>query len=107
MRQDCYRECSWDVHRGEVGDWSYSYAHHFLAPGSAIVEKLRSEGFAITEIPARGKDGMVSLLAISVARKHANHVQQIAQTEDPEAFVTTEDVRPYTGILAGLILALP
>ena len=29
--------------------------------GSAIAERIREEGFAVTEIPARGKDGMVTL----------------------------------------------
>lgn len=39
--------------------------------GAAIAEALRAEGYAVTEIPARGKDGTVSLLAISVLRKNA------------------------------------
>lgn len=62
--------------------------------GSAIAERLRNEGYAITEIPARGKDGMVTLLHCSVLRKKVDQVHQIVNQVDPSAFVTAEDVRP-------------
>jgi uncharacterized protein YebE (UPF0316 family) len=62
--------------------------------GAAIAEALRSEGYAVTEIPARGKDGTVSLLAISVLRKNAGKVQEMIRSIDEEAFITAEDVRP-------------
>jgi uncharacterized protein YebE (UPF0316 family) len=62
--------------------------------GTAIADKLRAEGYAITEIPARGKDGMVSVLNCSVLRKNVSEVQQVINQIDPDAFITTEDVRP-------------
>jgi len=62
--------------------------------GAAITERLREEGFAITEIPARGKDGMVSLLNCSVLRKNVRRVQEIVNEVDDSAFITAEDVRP-------------
>ncbi|MFN3308908.1 MAG: DUF2179 domain-containing protein [Anaerolineales bacterium] len=62
--------------------------------GAAIAEALRAEGYAVTEIPARGKDGTVSLLAISVLRKNAGKVQEMIRSIDEEAFITAEDVRP-------------
>ncbi|MDX9864706.1 MAG: DUF5698 domain-containing protein [Anaerolineaceae bacterium] len=62
--------------------------------GTAIAENLRNEGFAVTEIPARGKDGMVSILHSSVIRKDLHLVETIAMEADPKAFVTTETVRP-------------
>lgn len=62
--------------------------------GAAIAEALRAEGYAVTEIPARGKDGTVSLLAISVLRKNAGKVQDLIRSIDEEAFITAEDVRP-------------
>lgn len=62
--------------------------------GAAIAEALRAEGYAVTEIPARGKDGMVSLLAISVLRKNAAKIKELIRTIDDEAFITAEDVRP-------------
>jgi uncharacterized protein YebE (UPF0316 family) len=62
--------------------------------GAQITERLRSEGYAITEIPARGKDGVVSLLSCSVLRKNIDSVQKIVNEEDESAFITVEDVRP-------------
>jgi len=62
--------------------------------GAAIAERMRSEGFAITEIPARGKDGMVTLLSCSVLRKNVAQVHKIVNEVDENAFITAEDVRP-------------
>ena len=62
--------------------------------GSAIAENLRGEGYAVTEIPARGKDGMVSLLYVNVLRRNTDRVKKLANEIDPEAFITAEDVRP-------------
>lgn len=62
--------------------------------GAAIAERLRDEGFAITEIPARGKDGVVSLLNCSVLRRNVKRVQEVVNEVDDSAFITAEDVRP-------------
>ena len=62
--------------------------------GTALAEQMRSEGFAITEIPARGRDGTVTLLNCSVLRRHVDRVYKIVNQVDPEAFITAEDVRP-------------
>ncbi len=62
--------------------------------GAALAESLRMAGYAVTEIPARGKDGMVSILSVSVLRKDVADVQRIINEKDPDAFVTSEDVRP-------------
>jgi uncharacterized protein YebE (UPF0316 family) len=62
--------------------------------GSAIAERLREEGYAITEIPGRGKDGTVTVLNASVRRKNVGRVRNIINGVDPEAFITAEDVRP-------------
>jgi uncharacterized protein YebE (UPF0316 family) len=62
--------------------------------GAAIAEQMRLAGYAITEIPARGKDGMVTLLSCSVLRKNVEKVHQIVNAIDPTAFITAEDVRP-------------
>jgi uncharacterized protein YebE (UPF0316 family) len=61
---------------------------------SAVVDKLRMAGFAVTEISARGKDGVVGLLNVSVFRKDVSRVDALVREADPEAFITTEDVRP-------------
>lgn len=62
--------------------------------GTGIAEKLRSEGYAVTEIPARGKDGMVTMLNCSVPRKGIRQLEEAVNTVDPEAFITSEDIRP-------------
>lgn len=62
--------------------------------GAAIAERLRDDGYAITEIPARGKDGMVTILNCSVLRKNVGKVHKTVNEIDPEAFITAEDVRP-------------
>ncbi len=62
--------------------------------GSAIAEHLRQQGYAVTEIPARGRDGMVSLLNCSVLRKNVGKVRSLINEIDSEAFITAEEVRP-------------
>jgi uncharacterized protein YebE (UPF0316 family) len=64
------------------------------ARGAALAQTLRESGFAVTEIPARGKDGMVSMLSVSVLRKDVSHVQAIVREKDADSFVIAEDVRP-------------
>jgi len=62
--------------------------------GAALAGVLRDSGFAVTEIPARGKDGMVSMLSVSVLRKDVARVETIIREQDAESFVIAEDVRP-------------
>ncbi len=67
-----------------------------VSPGRGVVlaHSLRTAGFAVTEIPARGRDGTVHMLSVSVLRKDAAHAEQIVHDTDAEAFMTSEDVRP-------------
>jgi uncharacterized protein YebE (UPF0316 family) len=62
--------------------------------GSAIVSHLRKNGYAVTELSGRGKDGMVSLINCSVLRKQVDAVRQLVGEIDSDAFITAEDVRP-------------
>lgn len=62
--------------------------------GAVMAEKLRENGFGVTEIPARGKDGMVSMLSLSVRRKQVVEVEKVVNECDEAAFVTSEDVHP-------------
>lgn len=86
---------------GVVGVWvegrlAIGFAHiRIISPsrGAALAKMLRENGFAVTEIPARGKDGMVSMLNLSVRRKQVLEVEKIVNETDEAAFVTTEDVR--------------
>ena len=62
--------------------------------GAALSQSLREAGFAVTEIPARGRDGMVSMLSVSVLRKDVSKVEAIVHEKDAEAFVISENVLP-------------
>jgi uncharacterized protein YebE (UPF0316 family) len=75
-----------------VGHVSFTIISSTLGP--SIVERLREDGFAVTEVPARGKDGMVSLLNCTVSEKDVDHVETIVLEADPSAFITARDVRP-------------
>ncbi len=62
--------------------------------GPAIVTHLRQNGYAVTELSGRGKDGMVSMINCSVLRRQVDQVHALINEIDPEAFITAEDVRP-------------
>ncbi len=62
--------------------------------GVALAQAIREAGFGVTEIPARGRDGMVSMLSVSVLRKDVSKVEALVHEIAPEAFMTSEDVRP-------------
>jgi uncharacterized protein YebE (UPF0316 family) len=62
--------------------------------GTALSQVLRDSGFGVTEIPARGQEGMVSMLSVSVLRRDVSKVEDIVHATDAEAFVISEDVRP-------------
>jgi uncharacterized protein YebE (UPF0316 family) len=61
--------------------------------GVELAERLRGAGFAVTEVSAFGKDGMVTLLYCNVLRRKAAEVKRIAQEIDPDSFITAEAVR--------------
>jgi len=60
--------------------------------GAAILEVLRENNYAVTEIPGRGKDGMVSVITSSVRRNQVQEFEKLVIEVDQEAFITTEDV---------------
>jgi len=62
--------------------------------GQELAKRLRADGHAVTEIPARGKDGTVEILETSVQRKFAPGVQDLVMQIDPSAFITSRDIQP-------------
>lgn len=60
--------------------------------GAAILEVLREHDYAVTEIPARGKDGMVSVITSSVRRTKVHEFEDLVRGVDESAFITKEDV---------------
>jgi uncharacterized protein YebE (UPF0316 family) len=65
-----------------------------IAQGQAIANALRAKGHGVTELPGRGRDGMVTVLNLTVRRKDIDTVQKMVRTVDDEAFITVEEVRP-------------
>ncbi len=62
--------------------------------GALIAETLRGEGFAVTEFSGRGRDGTVSMLSVSVKRKHSRKARELVESLDDSAFITAEDLTP-------------
>jgi uncharacterized protein YebE (UPF0316 family) len=62
--------------------------------GIGLAKALRDGGFGVTEISARGRDGVVRLLSVDVLRKDVTRARRIAHEADEDAFITSEDVRP-------------
>ncbi len=84
---------------------SVGYAHlRVISPnrGALIAERLREEGFAVTEVSGRGRDGTVTLLNLSIQRKNAKKARLLVEEIDPNAFITAEELTPvrrgYWGI---------
>ena len=61
--------------------------------GNALAERLRERGFAVTEVPARGKDGMVMMITCNVRRKQVSEVEKLIYAVDEEAFITAAEIR--------------
>jgi uncharacterized protein YebE (UPF0316 family) len=61
--------------------------------GSRIVERLRTAGYAVTEVAGQGRDGMVTILNCGVQRREAGKVTKFIAEIDDEAFITEEPVR--------------
>ncbi len=60
-----------------------------------IADKLRDEGFGVTEIPARGRESNFMLVDCHVRRKQADAVEDLVLDVDPKAFITMEEVTPH------------
>ncbi len=84
-----------------VGMWieerlAIGYVHmRIISPGrgSEIADHLRENGYAVTEISGRGKDGVVTLINCSVRRRKSSMVRKIVNQLDENAFITTENVK--------------
>lgn len=62
--------------------------------GAAIAERLRDEGYAVTEFHGRGRDGTVTMISAGVLRKNVQRVNDIVQEVDKNAFITAENLSP-------------
>lgn len=65
--------------------------------GSAIVERLRRDGYGATELPGQGKDGTVTVILTAVPKRKQATTRELIVELDPAAFVTTETVQVLGG----------
>ena len=62
--------------------------------GTAIAERLRQDGYAVTEFSGRGRDGTVTLISAAVLRKNIEIVRSIVEKVDESAFISAENLNP-------------
>lgn len=60
--------------------------------GIEVAQGLREAGYAVTEVSAQGRDGMVEILHCSVLRRYENQIRNTVIQLDPEAYITAENV---------------
>lgn len=60
--------------------------------GIEIADGLREAGYAVTEVSAQGRDGMVAILHCSILRRYESKIRSATISLDPEAFITAENV---------------
>ncbi len=58
-----------------------------------ILEKLHKGGYGATVAWGQGRQGAVGMIWAIVRRKEVIEVQRIAETADPDVFITIEDTR--------------
>lgn len=57
------------------------------------VQALREEGYAVTEVDGRGRDGPVEILNTVVDRRDAPNVVAVIESQAPRSFITVEELR--------------
>jgi len=65
----------------------------FTRKGREMAAALREQGYRVTEIDGRGRDGHVELLFIEVPRRQAMNVANTARTLDPQCYFVVDDIR--------------
>jgi uncharacterized protein YebE (UPF0316 family) len=62
-------------------------------PADELMEALRSRGYGVTLLGARGSQGDVSVLFTLIKRKNLKDALSLVHAHNPNAFYTVEDVR--------------
>lgn len=63
----------------------------------SVADRLREEGYAVTEIEGRGQRSYVDILNVIVPRRRVPNIIRIIRDEDPAAFLSIEEVRAIQG----------
>jgi uncharacterized protein YebE (UPF0316 family) len=64
---------------------------------SGAADVLREAGYAVTEIGGKGREQTVSILDIVVPRRQVRDVLGLLHEQEPDAFVTVEEIRSMRG----------
>jgi len=67
------------------------------ARGGEIASALRQAGRGATEVPGRGRGGVVDLIFTYIRRRQENRVRRDIRKLDPEAVMTVENVKVLAG----------
>lgn len=72
------------------------------AEAGPLADRLREEGWGVTEVAGEGREGRVSILSTIVRRRHVSEVIAAIEEADPDAFVTVyDDTRIRRGWVPG------
>jgi uncharacterized protein YebE (UPF0316 family) len=74
----------------------------FTRLGVPVAERLRLEGFRVTELEGKGRDGAVGLLFIETSRRDAMRAAKAARAVDPGCYFVVDDIRLASRSLANL-----
>lgn len=66
-----------------------------------IAEYLRNSKYGVTQLPASGASGNVSILVVIVPRKNQKKIISMIESIDPVAFITVQHSLPYRGFIHG------
>lgn len=67
------------------------------ARGTEIATILREAGRGATELPGRGRQGMVSMILCNVPRREIGKAKRLVIKTDPSSFIAVEHVRLFPG----------
>lgn len=70
--------------------------------GSNIAQKLRENGFAVTETIGRGRDGEVVILRTAMMSRHIPRVIELVRDVQADAFIEVESATVYHGWMPGV-----
>ncbi|MGD9691570.1 MAG: DUF2179 domain-containing protein [Phycisphaerales bacterium] len=65
--------------------------------GTMVSERLRQEGFRVTQVEGKGRSGPVEVAFTVVKRKSVESVKRVVTEHAPRSFVTVESVAPSAG----------
>jgi len=73
----------------------------FSVRGDEIAGILRENGFRVTVIDGRGRNGVVNILFVQVRRKQSGRILKVAREVDPGCYVVVDDISEatYGGLL--------